>query len=101
MGNMPPVRRANERGEISTDSQTHAYGQVLEGARNGRLPPYPEDDIHLVVPTDCTQMGTWHTELLAYSALRVKQPGKITRVATGCEKGKTDFAQIHRSVHDQ
>jgi hypothetical protein len=61
---------------------------------------YAEDDIHLVVPTDCTQMGTWHAELFAYSALRVKQQGKITRVATGCSNGKTDFAQIRRSVND-
>jgi hypothetical protein len=30
----------------------------------------------------------------------VKQTGKITRVATGCENGKTDFAQIRRSVND-
>jgi len=45
-------------------------------------------------------MGTWHSELFAYSALRVGQKGKITRVATGCENGKTDFAQIRRSLNE-
>ena len=43
-----------------------------------------EEDIHIVFSTDCSEFQHWQSYLLFYSAYRIKQPGKITRIASGC-----------------
>jgi hypothetical protein len=65
----------------------------------GREPPYAEDDIHLVFSSDCYNHHDWQSELVAFSALKVGQKGFITRVASGCIQGKTDFSALRRSVN--
>jgi len=60
---------------------------------------YDENDIHLVFSTDCGRYQSQQAELLAYSAMMVGQKGRITRVAAGCRVGKTDFAQLRRSLN--
>ncbi len=39
---------------------------------------------HIVFSTDCSKYQKWQTYLLFYSAMRVKQPGTVTRIASGC-----------------
>ena len=46
-----------------------------------------EDDsnkVHIVFSTDCSSFQHWQSYLLFYSAYRIHQPGKITRIASGC-----------------
>jgi len=39
---------------------------------------------HIIFSTDCSPYQRWQSYLLFFHAHRVKQPGKITRIASGC-----------------
>lgn len=41
---------------------------------------------HLVFSTDCSPYQHWQSYLLFYSALKVGQPGRVTRIASGCSQ---------------
>ena len=56
------------------------------------------DDIHIVFSTDCSAFQHWQSYLLFYSAYRIKQPGKITRIASGCSD---DGKKIEESWHNE
>jgi len=53
-------------------------------------PPAPEFDsdgstrMHVVFSTDCSAYQHWQSYALFYSAMKVGQPGKVTRIASGC-----------------
>ena len=46
--------------------------------------PTPFTKMHLMFSTDCTPYQNWQSYLLFHSALRVSQPGDVTRVVSGC-----------------
>lgn len=39
---------------------------------------------HLIFSTDCSEFQHWQSYLLFHSALKVQQPGTVTRIASGC-----------------
>eukprot|EP00953_Heterococcus_sp_UTEX-ZZ885_P012189 6993-Heterococcus_DN1.PRE.1 len=71
--------RANVPAEEST-GDAGVVG-VVEG-----LPSVPrnDDDIHIVFSTDCGGYQHWQSMLTSYSAARVGQKGRVTRIASGC-----------------
>ena len=57
-----------------------------------------ETSIHIVFSTDCSPYQHWQSYLFFISALRVRQPGRITRIASGC----TDEEKISiQNWHDE
>jgi hypothetical protein len=40
---------------------------------------------HLAFSTDCSPFQNWQSYLLFYSAMRIRQPGHVTRIASGCK----------------
>lgn len=45
----------------------------------------PNDtDLHIVFSTDCSPYQHWQSYQLFLSALKIRQPGRITRIASGC-----------------
>jgi hypothetical protein len=40
---------------------------------------------HLVFSTDCSPYQHWQSFLVYYTALKVRQPGQVTRIASGCD----------------
>ena len=48
-------------------------------------------DYHLIFSTDCSAFQHWQSYMMFHSALKVNQPGTITRIASGCsdEEAKT------------
>lgn len=42
-------------------------------------------NLHLVFHTDCSTNQNWKSYALYFSATQVKQPGKITRIVSGCK----------------
>ena len=45
----------------------------------------PDDTpIHIVFSTDCSPYQHWQSYALFLSALKIRQPGRITRIASGC-----------------
>ncbi|RYH15261.1 hypothetical protein EON65_32015 [archaeon] len=55
-------------------------------------PPTPTNHAHFytVFSTDCTPYQDWQSIFLFHSALRVKQPGIITRIASGCDQAQQE-----------
>jgi hypothetical protein len=47
-----------------------------------------EATMHIVFSTDCSFFQDWQTLLVFHSAMTIKQPGKITRIASGCDEMK-------------
>jgi hypothetical protein len=43
-----------------------------------------QNDIHIVFSTGCSPSQNWQSYVFFYHAMQVKQPGHITRIASGC-----------------
>lgn len=71
--------------------------------RNGRRTTNKSEDLdehyHLVFSTSCSPFQDWQSYVFFYFAWKVKQPGDITRIASGCspekEKELRDFHEKH------
>ena len=48
---------------------------------------------HLVFSTDCSPYQHWQSYLVYYTALKVRQPGHITRIASGCDEDQAKAMQ--------
>lgn len=46
------------------------------------------DQMHVIFSTDCSFFQDWQTLLVFHSAVVVKQKGRITRIASGCDASK-------------
>ena len=58
-----------------------------------------EDNIHIIFSTDCSFFQDWQTLLLFHSAIQVKQHGKITRIASGCnEEKKKELITLYKKL---
>eukprot|EP00981_Chlorochromonas_danica_P012000 scaffold4368_cov180-Ochromonas_danica.AAC.13 len=68
-------------GGSGTGSSDSASGS--SGSSTVRTSP---DDIFVVFSTDCTTYQDWQSLVLFYSAKLVRQPGVITRIASGCDE---------------
>lgn len=54
---------------------------------------------HLIFSTDCSEFQHWQSYLLFHSALKVKQPGTITRIASGCSDNESKAARDWHDSH--
>lgn len=55
--------------------------------------------LYVVFSTDCGEFQQWQTYLLFFSAIRARQLGLITRIASGCsEKEKQKVERWHQEV---
>mmetsp|Transcript_18234 Transcript_18234/g.39456 ORF Transcript_18234/g.39456 Transcript_18234/m.39456 type:complete len:642 (+) Transcript_18234:3-1928(+) len=55
--------------------------------------------LHVVFSTDCGTFQHWQSYLLFYSALRVGQPGRVSRIASGCKDGEEREASEWFDAH--
>mmetsp|Transcript_16735 Transcript_16735/g.39481 ORF Transcript_16735/g.39481 Transcript_16735/m.39481 type:complete len:544 (-) Transcript_16735:137-1768(-) len=57
---------------------------------------------HLIFSTDCSPYQHWQSYLVYYSAMLVRQPGHVTRIASGCQdeeaKAIQDWFQQHIAI---
>ncbi len=82
-----PVIKAPANGSTTTadDADTDADEKDNnddEGNNNGGDDYNP--NYHLIFSTDCSAFQHWQSYLLFHSALKVGQPGTVTRIASGC-----------------
>eukprot|EP00934_Nitzschia_sp_Nitz4_P005966 Nitzschia sp. Nitz4//scaffold319_size20443//9812//11413//NITZ4_008671-RA/size20443-processed-gene-0.13-mRNA-1//-1//CDS//3329547580//5956//frame0 len=90
---------------ISTESMSRSQivrEQLLRHQeRHSELPPIPENHppYYMVFSTSCTDQMLWESYVLFYHAFKVKQPGSVTRIASGCSpeqaKDLQDFHKQH------
>mmetsp|Transcript_5223 Transcript_5223/g.8630 ORF Transcript_5223/g.8630 Transcript_5223/m.8630 type:complete len:511 (+) Transcript_5223:25-1557(+) len=61
-------------------------------------------DVHVVISTGCSEYQNWQSEVVLYSWARLKHPGQITRIVSGCKnleqrKAALNTAIISERVH--
>ena len=52
-----------------------------------------DDNYHMVFSTSCSPFQNWQSYVLFYSALRIHQPGHVTRIASGCSPEEGEALQ--------
>jgi hypothetical protein len=58
------------------------------------------DDIHIIFSTDCSKFQDWQTLLLFHSSTVVKQPGTLTRIASGCtDQKKKELIELYQLLY--
>ena len=61
-----------------------------------------DDRMHIVFSTDCSFFQDWQTLLVFYTATKVGQKGKITRIASGCSQEKQDeLVSLYKELFPQ
>jgi len=102
-GNSDPalLDAAHEQRKDAVDAALHtasamasyqsSAGEPTDDPNN--LTDYLGSRLHVVFSTDCGTFQHWQSFLLFYSALRVGQPGRVTRIASGCKEEEEAEAQ--------
>ncbi|CAB9527465.1 expressed unknown protein [Seminavis robusta] len=76
-----------------------------EGSDEGQPQNSPEEPgldyngtpLHVVFSTSCSEQMHWESYTFFYHAFKVRQPGTVTRIASGCTDKEAEFAlQFHR-----
>jgi len=61
-----------------------------------------EEKYHVVFSTDCSFFQDWQTLLIFHTAGNVKQPGAITRIASGCDDSrKKELVSLYQKLYPQ
>eukprot|EP00977_Amphora_coffeiformis_P007576 scaffold1667_cov173-Amphora_coffeaeformis.AAC.4 len=77
----------------TTEDKPLASNRGGGGKRHSLLTIQEDDELetdadnvryHLVFSTDCTPYQHWQSYLVYFTAMTVKQPGHVTRIASGC-----------------
>lgn len=58
------------------------------------------EDIHVVLSTGCSPSQNWQSEVLMYSWKLSKHPGKLTRIASGCENEEQKLAAQRTAISE-
>lgn len=82
---------AQEAALFSADSKAAYQDESLVGD-DGRM-------YHLIYSTDCSEFQHWQSYLMFHSALKVKQPGTVTRIASGCSDEESIIAKKWHKEH--
>lgn len=53
---------------------------------------------HIIFSTDCSPYQHWQSYLVYFSAMKLRQPGHVTRIASGCEDEEATL--MHDWFHD-
>jgi peptidyl serine alpha-galactosyltransferase len=64
------------------DSEKHS----LLSSKDDESLEYDDDGIryHVIFSTDCSDYQHWQSYLVFYTAMKIRQPGHVTRIASGC-----------------
>ena len=69
-------------------------------AEDGDLEQTPTGEtLYIVFSTDCGSFQHWQSYLLFFSAVRIRQPGFITRIASGCTEEEKEEAREFYQTH--
>ena len=78
------------------NSQTEeiSAGSLGKFITDNERPPY-----HVVFSTSCEDQQNWESFVFFYHAFKVKQPGSVTRIASGCSKKDSYDLQKFHDLH--
>jgi len=81
----PMFRIAARLASRSKRSHEHMRRSLLTAQEDDELETYDGKTLHLIFSTDCSPYQHWQSYLVYYTAMKVKQPGHVTRIVSGCE----------------
>lgn len=55
--------------------------------------------LHVIFSTDCSEFQHWQSYLLFHSAMTVRQPGRVTRIASGCSDEQRETVNAWHEEH--
>lgn len=61
--------------------------------------PAERPDYHVVFSTSCSKQQNWESYVFFFHALKVKQPGNITRIVSACNDKQQDHLQKFFDQH--
>lgn len=61
--------------------------------------PSPHPPYHVVFSTSCNDQQHWESFVFFYHANKVKQPGTVTRIVSGCKDHEADWLQKFHDEH--
>ena len=80
----PAITIRNSEGDVNVPVQHHPTNDVQMKLTS----PTTNATIHVLFSTDCSPFQHWQSYLFFYSASRAKQPGYVTRIASGCNESQ-------------
>jgi len=89
-GNQSPQEAALHAAEDKTSTAPYEDPAFL--GKDGRM-------YHLIFSTDCSEFQHWQSYLMFHSALKVGQPGTVTRIASGCSDEEKITARAWHEKH--
>ena len=54
---------------------------------------HSNESLYLIFSTDCSKYQRWQSYILFHSARKIKQPGNITRIVSGCNNDKEEMEE--------
>jgi hypothetical protein len=61
-----------------------------------------KSNFHVIFSTDCTPFQDWQSLIVFYSAKAVKQEGRVTRIASGCNVEKQEILKtLYKTLHPE
>ena len=86
--------RSKQPANVETNNSIYPKDTLLTS-------PTTQRPLHLVFSTDCSPYMHWQSYLFFFSALRINQPGIITRIASGCDEEQLEIAREWHMTHVQ
>lgn len=113
-------RNKDPSSSVVVDTNDHQRGEAGQTIARHSLLTTEEDEAlerdadgiryHLIFSTDCAPYQHWQSYLVYFTAMKVKQPGHVTRIASGCKEDEAqkmvawfqkDVAPLSRRFHLQ
>jgi len=90
------VDKSSSSSSISSSSSSSSSSGFANDANDDESNYNP--NYHLVFSTDCSAFQHWQSYLVFHSAMKVNQPGTVTRIASGCTD---EEAAAEQKWHDE
>ena len=100
---VPPTNDVHEIHDVKEEmnEEEPLASDILDPSLEHRMNNDGEPYYHIVFSTDCSSFQKWQSYLLFYSAMKAKQPGSVTRIASGCTDEEEEEEQKFQDMISQ
>lgn len=96
------VLKSSKQDFIGLPSSSTTATTTLTTTKNAQAQSFASSPFyHIVFSTSCTPQQTWESMVFFYHAMKIQQPGNITRIVSGCDTKQTQDLQMWHQEHIQ
>ena len=92
-----PVRHREFFTDSKSAQDTDSVGQQRRTETSSRS--IIDNEYHIAFSTSCSDFQDWQSYVFFYFAWKVKQPGQITRIASGCSPEKEEELKVFHAKY--